>query len=139
MVLFADDISIIITDSNRRDFNINADQTLQDKNTWFNINLLTLNFNKMQYLEFTTKNYYNVNSQIKYNQECVTNATEIKFLEITIDDTLSWKHCIEQVINKICFACYALRNIKHKVLVHTKSNLSRSYTLYHKLWYNFWV
>jgi hypothetical protein len=33
MVLFADDTSIIITDSNRWDFNINADQMFQDINT----------------------------------------------------------------------------------------------------------
>jgi len=68
MVLFADDISIIITDTNRRDFNINANQTFQDINPWFKVNLLTLNFNKTQYLEFGTKNYYNVNTQLNYNQ-----------------------------------------------------------------------
>jgi hypothetical protein len=48
MVLFADDTNIRITDSNRRDFKINANQTLQDIYTWFSINLLTLNFNKTQ-------------------------------------------------------------------------------------------
>jgi len=35
MVLFADDTSIIITDSNRRDLNINANHMFQDINTWF--------------------------------------------------------------------------------------------------------
>ena len=64
IVLFTDDTSIIITDSNKRDFNINSNQMFQDINSWFNINLLTLNFNKTQYLEFSTKNYYNVNTQI---------------------------------------------------------------------------
>jgi len=38
---------------------------LQDINSWFNVSPLTLNFNKTQYLEFRTKNYYNVNTQIK--------------------------------------------------------------------------
>jgi hypothetical protein len=80
MVLFADDTSIIITDSNRRDLNINANQTFQDNNTWFKVNLLTLNFNKTQYLEVRTTNYYNVSTQIKYDQECITNASEFKFL-----------------------------------------------------------
>jgi hypothetical protein len=117
MVLFADDTSVIITDSNRRDFNITANQMFQDINTWFNVNLLTLNFNKTQYLEFGTKNYHNVNTQIKYDQKCITNTTEIKFLGLTIDDTLSWKQHIEQVINKMCSAGYAMRNIKHIVPV----------------------
>jgi hypothetical protein len=47
------------------------------------------------------------------------NATETKFLGLTIDDTLSWKQHIEQVVNKMCSACYALRNIKHIVPVGT--------------------
>jgi hypothetical protein len=55
MVLFADDTSIIITDTNKLDFNIDINQTFQDINTWFNVNLLTLNFNKTHYLEFRTK------------------------------------------------------------------------------------
>jgi hypothetical protein len=69
MVLFADDTTIIITDSNRRAFNINAIQMFQDINTRFNINLLTLNFNKTKYLEFRSKNCYTVNTQIKSDQE----------------------------------------------------------------------
>jgi hypothetical protein len=115
MVLFTDDTSIIITDSNRHDFNINTNQMFQDVNTWFNIKLLTLNFNKTKYLEFKSKNYYTVNTQIRSDQECITNVTKIKFLGLTIADTLSWKQHIEQVINKMCCACYALRNMKHIV------------------------
>ena len=60
----ADDTSIIITDTNQRDFNVNANQNFQDINTWFKVNLLTLNLNKTQFLEFRTKNYYNVDTQI---------------------------------------------------------------------------
>ena len=45
-----------------------------------------------------------------YNQ-----CSEIKFLGLTTDDTLSWKQHIEQVLNKMCTACCALRNIKHIV------------------------
>jgi hypothetical protein len=55
MVLFADDTSFIITDTNQRDFNVNANQTFQDINTWFQVNLLALNLNKTQYLEFRTR------------------------------------------------------------------------------------
>jgi hypothetical protein len=83
-----------------------------DVNSWFHVNFLPLNCNKTQYLKFKTKNYNNVTTQIKFNQE-YTNATEIKFLGLTIDDTLSWKQHIEQLVNKLCSACYALRNIKH--------------------------
>jgi len=120
MVIFADDTSIIITDSNRKAFNINENQMFQGINTWCNVSLLVLNFNKTQYLEFRTKYYYNVNTQIKYDQEYITNTTKIKFLGLTIDDTLLRKQHIEQVINEMCSACYALRNIKHIAPVDTQ-------------------
>ena len=99
---------------------VNDNQTFQDINTWFKVNLFTLNLNKTHYLEFRTKNCYNVNTQIEYDQECIISASEIKFLGLTIDDTLSWKQHIEQVLNKMCTACYALRNIKHIVPIDTR-------------------
>ena len=101
-----DNTSIIITDSNKLDFNTNINQMFQDINTWFKVNLLTLNFNKTQYLEFRTNNYYNVNTQITYNQKRINNAMETKFLGLIIDDTLYWKQLTEWVVNKICTACY---------------------------------
>jgi hypothetical protein len=91
----SDKTCTIITDSNKLDFNININQTFQDINTWFNVSLLTLNFSKTQYVDFRTKNYYNVNTQINYGQKFITNATKIKFLGLIIDDTLSWKQHIE--------------------------------------------
>jgi hypothetical protein len=119
MVLYADDTSIIITDTNKLNFHINLNQTFKEINTWFNVNLLTLNFNKTQYLEFRTKNYFNITTQINYDQKSLTNVTETKFLGLIIDDTLSWKQYTEQVISKISSACYALRNIKYIVPLDT--------------------
>jgi hypothetical protein len=51
-VLFADDTSIIITDTNKDDFNLHANMLFIELNTWFNNNLLSLNFSKTHYLEF---------------------------------------------------------------------------------------
>jgi hypothetical protein len=56
----------------------------QDINTWFKVNLLTLNFNKTKYVEFRSNNYYFFNIKIKSDQECITNAPEIKFLGLTL-------------------------------------------------------
>jgi len=58
MVLFAEDTSILVTDSNKLGFSRNINQAFLDKNTWFKDNLLSLNCNKTQYLEFWTKHYY---------------------------------------------------------------------------------
>ena len=79
MVPFADVTSILVTDSNKLDCNININQTFLGINTWFKDSLLSLNFNKTQYLEFRTKHYYKVNTEMKYDQKYITKATKIKF------------------------------------------------------------
>jgi len=53
MVLFTDDTSLLITDSNDLDFNIN--QSFHNISSWFNSNSLILNFNKTHYVEFRMK------------------------------------------------------------------------------------
>jgi hypothetical protein len=85
MILFADDTTIIVTDTNLRDFHVNTSQTFQDINIWFKANLLTLNLNKTQYLEFRSKNSYNNKTQIKYDQECIPCTSMTKFLGLTTD------------------------------------------------------
>ena len=65
MVLFADDTSLLIADSNDLDFNININQFCK-LISWFNSNLLILNLNKTHHLEFRTKNYYQVKTKVKY-------------------------------------------------------------------------
>ena len=91
MILYADDTSILVTDSDKVNFNININQTFQDINTWFKENFFTLNYTKTQYLEFKTKHYCNVNAEITCDRKCMTKASETKFLGLLIDDTLSWK------------------------------------------------
>jgi hypothetical protein len=108
-----DDTSIIVTGTNKLDFERNCNQTFKDINSWFNANLLTLNFNKSQYVEFRSMNHYNITTQITYDQINLTNVTDTKFLGLIIDDTLTWKQHIDYVINKISRACNALRNIKY--------------------------
>jgi hypothetical protein len=58
---------------------------------WFTSNLLALNFDKTQYMEFRPMNYYNVTMKVNYDQISLTNVSETTFLGLIIDDTLTWK------------------------------------------------
>ena len=80
IVLFADDTSLLITDSNKLDFNTNINQSLHNIISWFNSNLLVLNFNKTHYVEFRTKNYYEVKTKVTYDHINISDSTETKFL-----------------------------------------------------------
>jgi hypothetical protein len=64
MILFADGTSILVTDINKLNFEINLKQTFKDINTWFTSNLLALNFDKTQYMKFRPMNYYNVTTKV---------------------------------------------------------------------------
>ena len=66
MVLFADDTSSLIAGFNKLDFNIYINQSLHSIIFWFNSNLHTLNFDKTHYVEFRTKNYYQVKTIVRY-------------------------------------------------------------------------
>jgi hypothetical protein len=55
VVLYADNTSIIITSLNPTDFTTSAIKILQDINKWFTTNLLSLNADKTQYMQFVTK------------------------------------------------------------------------------------
>jgi hypothetical protein len=50
IVLYADDASIVITNSNGADFNLYVNILFNDINNWFKNNLLDLNLTKTHYL-----------------------------------------------------------------------------------------
>jgi hypothetical protein len=101
MALYADDLSIIIMDTNIHNFKINLNRTFKEINTWFKANLLTLNFQKTQYIEFRTRNGYKSPTWIEYDHRSITATSETKFLGLIIDDDLSWKRHTDYIINKL--------------------------------------
>ena len=115
IVLFADDTSIIMTDTNRDDFNLHANMLFNDINIWFNNYLLNLNFSKTHYLEFRSIKPYSDNIQIQHNHNYISNTSKTKFLGLIMDDTLSWKQHIDQLMKKMSAACYALRYVKYSL------------------------
>jgi hypothetical protein len=111
MVRFADDSSLLITDSNILNFNTSINQSFHNIISWFSSNLLVLNFNEIHYVEFRRKNYYEVRTKVIQEHINISNSTETKFLGLIIDKTLSWNQHIDQIATKMCSACYALRNL----------------------------
>jgi len=55
-ILFADDTNILLSHSNPTNFNSNINTVFKILSDWFEQNLLSLNFTKIQFTNFTTKN-----------------------------------------------------------------------------------
>ena len=97
IILYADDTSLILTDNERNYFSCNYHKMFVDLNTWFDNNLLKLNFGKTQYMEFETKIHFSYNMQVQYKLNYITNTSVTKFLGLIIDDALTWNQHILQL------------------------------------------
>ena len=117
-IVFADDTGILFADSDPIDFNKNiyiVFITLNKRlrvfitlNKWLRANQLSLNFNKTNYVQFTTKRNMSVNLKIGFNNNFITKSSYTKFL----GETLSCNNHIDLIIKKLSNACYIIRNSK---------------------------
>jgi hypothetical protein len=49
---------------------------------------------------------------IEYNNKLLSNPSNLKFLGIIIDSSLSWKNQIDMIAPKLSQACYTVRRTK---------------------------
>jgi len=89
-VIFADDTIILF--ANIIDFNKNIHVVFVTFNKWFTANQLFLNFNKTNYIHFTTKRNMTVNVKIGFKNNLITKSSYTKFLGVTTDNSLSWNN-----------------------------------------------
>ena len=71
-----------------------------------------LNYDKTYFLQFLTKTDYEINLQASFGNRKIATALSLRFLGLTIDTTLTWKHQIRELTSRRNKACYAIRSIK---------------------------
>jgi hypothetical protein len=86
--------------------NTNTHYTFQSINKWFKANLLSLNYEKTQCVQFRTKNSLQIDSKVIYGNNTISNVSHTKFLSLVIDNTLFWSTHIEGIVNKLGSVCY---------------------------------
>ena len=111
-ILYADDTSFLITDHDSIELRRKTNEVFTKINEWFHTNLLMLNYDKTFLLQFTAKTNKETEMQILCNDKAIATAKSIKFLGLTLDTTLNWKHHINELIPRLNRACYAIRAIK---------------------------
>jgi len=109
ILLYADDTSTIVTSSNLENFETKIDNIFGDINNWFKVNQLTLNYNITNYLQFNTKNSWDCELKPNYQGNCIKSSSNTKFLSLTIDDSISWKAHVHQMVSKLNTACFVIR------------------------------
>ena len=79
---------------------------------WFRANSLSLNLSKTYFKKFSSKNLNSLDVNIKHANNFIPKVNDIKFLRLTINDTLSWKTQVDITLPKLCSACFAMRSVK---------------------------
>jgi len=119
ILLYADDTSIIITSSNLETSETKIDNIFGDINNCFKVNQLTLNYNKTNYLQFNMKTSWDCELKPNDQGNCIKNSSNTKYLVLTIDDSLSWKAHIDQMMSKLNTACYVIWTIQAIMALET--------------------
>lgn len=124
-ILFADDITIIVTtDKNTntiKDHETDINNTLNNIIQWLDINNLTINLNKTNYIQFNQSKHlqYNFNLNINSGHVTIKNATQTKFLGILIDQDLNWKTHVNDLCHRVNRFVYALKQVRKVTSIST--------------------
>jgi len=111
-ILFADDTSIIITSPNTCELQKAISTSIHQLTKWFQENSLSLNVSKTYFLQFRNKNLNNLHTPVTLDSNFIISANHIKFLGLTINDSMTWKSHIDAILPKLSSACFAIRSVK---------------------------
>ena len=111
-MLFADDISLLFTNSSLAVYCKDIRAVFECINKWFKGNFLSLNFEKTHYNYFIIRDNTAINMKIGYDSKLIHFVLYTTFLEMSIDITLSWRAHIEWLISKLHTGSYIISSIK---------------------------
>jgi hypothetical protein len=74
--------------------------------------MLSLSYNKMQYLKFRTSNCQTIQLDNSYNNGYIINGINTRFFYIAVESSLSWKHHVDSLMVKLSRTCYAVRALR---------------------------
>ena len=119
LLLFADDSNIFISGHEINEIIDIMNLELNKIVTWLNINKLSLNIEKTQYMLFSSKkSKYDNSRSLKINNNHITRVSSIKFLGVILDEQLKWKEHINYIKSKIS-KCLGIFTKAKKVLNKT--------------------
>jgi hypothetical protein len=88
-IIFADDMSVIISSKNLDDFCMLSNMVVSLMGKWFAANKLTLNLDKTNIIKFTTHNSPEFLISIGYEDKYIEESVYKKFLGLRIDSHLN--------------------------------------------------
>ena len=102
-IMFADDTSVFISNSNLTTMYQRANEDLNSIYNWLGANKLSINFTKTKYVLFRTLHSKPPpsNWSLSVHRKKIERVSEINFLGITYNENLSWKKHMLKIFSKI--------------------------------------
>lgn len=102
-LLFADDTCLNASHENFSTLIREANEELSSISKWFQMNKLSLNINKSNFIIFCNKNkkYAKEEAKLFIDNIRINQVPIVKFLGVIVDEKLTWKHHIQFVCKKI--------------------------------------
>ena len=100
-ILYADDTSILCSSNNIERLCNTMNKNLEELQTWFIVNKLSLSIGKKNCMIFSDKRIDKFDIFIKIDQKLIKQVMITKFLGVMIDSHLQWKEHINCVNLKI--------------------------------------
>jgi uncharacterized protein YqgQ len=113
VVMFADDISVLISHSDARELQIKIDRAVTELETWLNRNDLVINTGKTGVMSFRNgQTHFLAKPLVTFNSRTVAYTSETTFLGIQITDSLKWYSHIQLLANKLSKVTFMIKSLK---------------------------
>ena len=131
--LFADDACLLYSHKNHHQLEKNVNTELQKIHLWTQINKLTINYDKTNYLIFSNRND-KTNLNLTMNNHKLIRETETKYLGVMLNEKLKWENHIKYITKKISRTYFILTKIRYyvntKTLILIYNSLAYTYFNY---------
>jgi hypothetical protein len=102
LIMFADDINVLITDSDLGPLQNKIDRVTAELETWFNRNDLVTNAGKTRVmLLHNRQTNFLVKPQVTFNKINLDYTAEMKFLVVHVTETLKWNFHVQSLASKL--------------------------------------
>jgi hypothetical protein len=113
LVMFADDISVLITNSDVCALQRKIDRVIAVLEIWFNRDDLIINVGKTGVMSFHNRqSKFPIKPQVSFNKLNLEYTDETKFLGIHITETLKWNSNVQSLSNKLSKVSFMIKSSK---------------------------
>ena len=112
LVMFTDDIHVLITDSDVCALQRKIDSVIAELEIWFNRNDLIINVSETGIITFHNRqSNFPVKPQVSFNKLYLEYMAELKFLGICITETLKCNSHVQLLANKLSKVSFMMKSL----------------------------